>query len=148
MIESLMAGKIVGKPETRISKSGRNFVTARMRVAAGAEDTHFVRLTAFSETAAAALLALDDGDAAAVVGNLKPGAWVDRDGAAKPNLDMVVAQVLTAYHLKRRRDAVLGAGEPAGVEPPAPPRTASPAPGYAHRSRPPRPEPAPPDTDS
>lgn len=147
MIEVLMAGKLVGKPEARTSKSGRTFVTARLRVAAGGEDTHFIRLTAFSESAGAALLALDDGDAAAVAGTLKPGAWVDRDGAAKPNLDVVVVQVLTAYHLKRRRDAVQDAGEPKGTDPPTPTRTASPAPGYGRRSRAPRPEATPPDAD-
>ena len=62
-----------------------------------------MRLTAFSGSACAALLALDDGDA--VAGTLKDGAWVDRDGAARPNLDMVVAQVLTAYHVQRRHQA-------------------------------------------
>lgn len=147
MIEALMAGKLVGKPEARTSKSGRTFVTAKLRVAAGGEDTHFVRLTAFSDTAGAALLALDDGDAAAVAGSLKPGAWVDRDGAAKPNIDMVVAQVLTVYHLKRRRDAVQATGEPADTEPPSARRTASPAPSSARRPRAPHPKAAPPDAD-
>jgi single-stranded DNA-binding protein len=147
VIEVLMAGKLVGKPEARTSKSGRTFVTAKLRVADGGEDTHFVRLTAFSDTVGAALLALDDGDAAAVAGTLKPGAWVDRDGAAKPNLDVVVAQVLTVYHLKRRRDAVQGTCEPADTEPPSAQRTASPAPGYGRRSRAPRPEATPPDAD-
>lgn len=65
-----------------------------------------IRVTAFSGSACSALLALGDGDALAVGGTLKPGARVDRDGNAKPNLDLVAAQVLTAYHLKRRREAV------------------------------------------
>ena len=147
MIEALMSGKLVGKPEARTSKSGRTFVTARLRVAAGGEDTNFVRLTAFSDTAGAALLALDDGDATAVAGTLKPGAWVDRDGAVTPNLDLVVAQVLTVYHLKRRRDSMQGAGEPADTKPQSARRTASAASGNAHRTRAPRPDAAPPDAD-
>ena len=106
MIEALVSGKLQGQPEQRTAKTGRAYVQARMRVAAGADEAHFVRVTAFSESACAALLALGDGDALAVAGTLKPGAWMDRDGNAKPNLDLVAAQVLTAYHLKRRREAV------------------------------------------
>ncbi|MCZ8165768.1 single-stranded DNA-binding protein [Silanimonas sp.] len=106
MIEALISGKLVGKPEPRTSRGGTAYVLARLRVPSGVDDLHFVRLTAFSDTACAALLALDDGDAVAVAGTLKAGAWQDRDGAARPNLDMVVAQVLTAYHLQRRRQAM------------------------------------------
>lgn len=126
MIEALVAGKLVGKPEARTAKSGRTFVQARLRVPAGGEEVIFARLTAFSDTAGAALLALDDGDAVAVAGSVKLGAWVDRDGNAKPNVNMVVSQVLTVYHLKRRREAVQGGGEPGAADPPAPPRTATP----------------------
>ncbi len=122
MIEALVSGKLQGQPEQRTAKTGRAYVQARMRVAAGAEEAHFVRVTAFSESACAALLALGDGDTLAVAGTLKPGAWVDRDGNAKPNLDLVAAQVLTAYHLKRRREAVQP-GE-AGTDAAPPPRPA------------------------
>jgi len=146
MVETLMTGKLHGKPEQRTSPStGRSYVQARMRVAAGADEAHFVRVTASSASACAELVALGDGDAVVVAGSLKPGAWVDRDGAAKPNLDMVVAQVLTVYHLKRRRDAVQGAGEPADTKPPSARRTASAASGNARRSWAPRPDAAPPD---
>ena len=127
MIEALISGELQGQPEQRTAKTGRAFVQARMRVAAGAEEVHFVRVTAFSDSACTALLALGDGDALAVAGTLKPGAWVDREGNAKLNLDMVAAQVLTAYHLKRRRDAVQpGEGGPAAA--PTPPSMPSPPP--------------------
>lgn len=125
MIEALMAGTLVGKPEARTAKSGRTFVQARLRVPAGAEEVIFARLTAFSDSSCTALLALDDGDAAAVAGTLELGAWVDRHGDAKPNVDMVVSQVLTIYHLKRRLEAVHGAGEPGATDPPVPPHTAN-----------------------
>jgi hypothetical protein len=106
MIEALLMGKLTGTPESRASKGGRPYVQARLRVPIGADESVFVRLTAFSESVCTALLALDDGDAAAVAGTLKPGAWVDRDGAAKPNLDLVVGQVLSVHHLRRRRQAM------------------------------------------
>ena len=68
-------------------------------------DAVFVNVVAFSETAGAALLALDAGDAVALAGTLKAGAWVDRDGNARPSLDLVAAQVMTAYGLAKKRKA-------------------------------------------
>lgn len=106
MIEAMISGKLQGQPEQRTAKTGRTFVTARMRVAAGAEETHFVRVTAFSDSACTALLALGDGDALAAAGTLKVGVWTPAGGEARPNLDMVAAQVLTVYHLERRRKAM------------------------------------------
>lgn len=111
MIEALLSGKLAGKPELLHSKTGKPYARGRLRVPLGADETVFARLTAFSESACAALLALDDGDAAAVAGTLKPGAWVDKDGAPKANIDVIVGQVLTAYHVRRKRDAVQAAGD-------------------------------------
>lgn len=105
-IEALLAGKLQGQPEQRTAKTGRTFVQCRMRVSAGAEETHFVRITAFSDSACAALLALGDGDALAVAGTPKVGVWTPQGGEPRPNLDMVAAQVLTVYHLERRRKAM------------------------------------------
>jgi hypothetical protein len=67
------------------------------------------------------LLALDDGDAVALAGTLTPKVWIDRDGNARPALDLVAAQVLTAYGLGKKRTAVRAADEP------APDRTTAPA---------------------
>ena len=110
MIEGLVAGKVYGKPERRVgSNSGRPFVTAKVRAAAGDGEAVFVNVLAFSEQVMAALLALGDGDAVTLAGAMTPKAWTDREGAARPALDLVAAQVLTAYHLKRKRDAVAAA---------------------------------------
>lgn len=134
MIEALIAGKLHGKPEQRTARSGRAFVTARLRTAAGADEVLFVRVTAFSDSAGAALLALDDGDAVALAGTATPGAWLDRDGNPKPNLDLVAAQVLTAYHLKRRRDAMQPTGASDTGTTPAP--AAPPPRASARRTQP------------
>lgn len=104
-IEALILGKLHQRAEQRTSKAGKPFVTAKARVAAGEGDSVFVNVIAFSESACAALLALDSGDALALAGTLKPGAWTDREGNARPSLDMVAAQVLTVYGLKKKRDA-------------------------------------------
>ena len=104
-IEALILAKLHGKPEQRTGKTGRPFVTAKARAAVADGDAVFVNVVAFSETAAAALLALDAGDAVALAGTLKAGAWVDRDGNARPSLDLVAAQVMTVYGLAKKRKA-------------------------------------------
>lgn len=133
MIEALISGKLIGTPERRTSKGGKPYVQARMRVPAGAEEVHFVRLTAFSDTVCTALLALSADDALAVAGTLRVGVWTPQDGEPRPNLDLVAAQVLTVYHLERRRRAAQGDDEapsrraPAAAPAPRPARQQAPA---------------------
>ncbi len=110
-IEALVLGKLHQRPEQRTSSTtGRAFVTAKVRTATGDEAGVFVNVVAFSDTACRALLALDAGDSLALAGTLKPGAWIDREGNAKPQIDLVASQVLTVYGLKKKRDAAADAG--------------------------------------
>ncbi|WP_081067558.1 single-stranded DNA-binding protein [Burkholderia stagnalis] len=111
MIDGLIAGKLYGKPVERMGASGRPFVTAKVRAAVNDGEALFVNVIAFSDDAKAALLALDDGDSAALAGTLTPKVWTDRNGDAKPALDMVAHAVLTAYHLKRTRAAMQGSND-------------------------------------
>ena len=111
-IEALILGKLHQRAEQRTAKTGRAFVTAKVRAAAGEGEALFVNVIAFSESAGAALLALDAGDAVALAGTLKPGVWTDREGTTRPSLDLVAAQVMTAYGLKKKRDAIGQAAEP------------------------------------
>jgi single-stranded DNA-binding protein len=117
VIEGLIAGKLYGRPEQRTGRSGRPFTVAKVRAAAGDGEAVFVNVVCFSESAQAALLALGDGDAVALAGTLTPKAWVDREGQARPALDLVAAQVLTTYGLKRKREAVSSASKPQQPEP-------------------------------
>ena len=110
-IEALILGKLHQRAEQRTSKAGRPFVTAKARAAAGDGDAVFVNVIAFSESACAALLTLDAGDSLVLAGTLKSGAWSDRDGNARPSVDLVAAQVLTVYALKKKRDAIAQTGE-------------------------------------
>jgi single-stranded DNA-binding protein len=93
-----------GQPEQRTAKSGRQFTTAKVRVAAG-EEIVFVGVVAFAEAVQTALLALGDGDSVALAGSLTPRAWLTRDGEARPALDLVAHAVLTPYSVKRKREA-------------------------------------------
>ena len=120
MIEAITSGKVYGKPAQRTSKTGAVFTVAKLRIATSASESMFVNVIAFSDSAQAALLALDDGDAAALAGTLTPKVWTDCDGNTRPALDLVAAQVLTAYGLGKKRAAVRAAGQSAADRAPAP----------------------------
>ena len=114
MIDGLISGNLIGAPSERIGQSGRPYVSAKLRAAVAGADAIFVRVTEFSDGARGALLALGDGDSVALSGTLKPTAWVDRAGEARPGADLIAHAVLTAYEVKRRRAAVQEARQPAG----------------------------------
>jgi len=105
MIDALISGKVMGTPAQRTSKNGNAFTVAKVRVPTG-EDSVFCNVISFTESAQAALLALGDGDVVALAGSLKVGTWIDREGQARPSLDMTASQVLTAYHVTKKRKAM------------------------------------------
>ena len=105
MIDALIAGKLHGAPSQKTSKNGNTFTTAKVRVPSG-DDSIFCNVIAFDQDAQSALLALGTGEAVALAGSLKVGTWTARDGAARPSLDMTASQVLTSYHVTRKRKAM------------------------------------------
>lgn len=105
-MDGLIAGKLQGKATERTSKAGKPFAIAKVRAATGDGEALFVNVIAFDTGPCTALLALGDGDAVALAGTLTPKAWLDREGQPRPALDMVAAQVLSAYHVRRKREAV------------------------------------------
>ena len=117
MIEALISGKLLGQPSVKMAKTGKPFVTAKVRVHAGDSDV-FVNVIAFSESACKALLALESGDSVSLAGSLTPKAWTDREGVVRPALDLVASQVLTAYHVARKRKAVEPMRHDQGASPP------------------------------
>lgn len=104
-IDVLLSGKLFKQPEQKPGSKG-TFVKAKMRAHDGEGDV-WVSLVAFSATAQAALMALGDGDALSVAGSAKLTAYTDRDGKAKAGMDVIVHNVLTAYHVQHKREAVL-----------------------------------------
>lgn len=125
MIDGLIAGKVHGQPTQKTSKTGKGFVTTKVRAHAGDGDV-FVNVIAFSDTAQDALLGLGDGDAVSLAGTLKPSAWMDRDGKPRPGLDMVASAVLTVYHIQKKRKGLQADDDS--------------IPPYGHKSRKPRPD--------
>jgi single-stranded DNA-binding protein len=106
MIDALIAGKLYGAPAERAAKNGNRFATAKVRVATVTGDGFFVNVIAFASRAVDALLALTDGDSVAMSGELTPKVWTDKNGEARPSLDLVAHAVLTAYHVTRKRQVV------------------------------------------
>ena len=106
MIDGLIAGRIYGKPTERTSKTGKPFAIAKVRAATGEGESMFINVIAFDTAPCTALLALGDGDSVALSGSLTPKTWTDKEGNTRPALDLVAHQVLTTYHVTRKRTAM------------------------------------------
>ena len=95
MIEGLIAGHLMGDASRRIDKTGREFIVARVLARNRADEEFIVNVIAFDGAPCAALLALADGDALSLAGGLTPKVWTDKQGNARPSLDLVAARVLS-----------------------------------------------------
>jgi single-stranded DNA-binding protein len=104
MIDALVTGKVHSAPVVRQTRHGRDFVKITVRVPLADSDSIFAHVVAFEEAPCKALRALTVGDAVSVAGRLTPGVWTDKEGAARPSLDVVADQVLTVYAIRKRRD--------------------------------------------
>ena len=102
MIDGLVAGRILGQPVERMSKTDKPYALAKVRAAGGDGEALVVNVIVFDDTPAAALLRMNDGDSVALSGSLSPKVWVDRDGVTRPSMDMVAHQVLMAPHIAQK----------------------------------------------
>jgi hypothetical protein len=102
MIDGLISGKLYGTPEERIGKNGAPFVVAKVLAASCDGENIIVNVISFESATGKSLLNLEDGDSVALVGNLTPKVWTDKQGAARPSLDMVAHQVLSVYDIERK----------------------------------------------
>ena len=112
MIEGLITGTLVGLAEQRQGKNDTTFVLAKVKATPGEGESLIVNVISFAAEACAALLALDEGDALALSGALTPKVWTDKQGNTRPALDLVASQVLTVYHVDRKRAALGGVANP------------------------------------
>jgi hypothetical protein len=106
VIDALIQGRIHGQPAQRTSKNGNPFAVCKVRVSTTAEESIFVSVIAFDDAVVTALLAMGHGDAVALAGTIIPKVWTDKEGIGRPALDMTAHQVLTPYHVNRKRRAV------------------------------------------
>lgn len=103
MIDGLIAGRLMGDASRRTDKMGRGYTVARVLARNKTDEEFIVNVIAFDDAACAALLALADGDALSLAGSLTPKVWTDKQGITRPSLDLVAAQVLTAYHVSSKQ---------------------------------------------
>ena len=108
-ITALIAGKLIADPDVRTGASGKPFTTARL--AAGTDDDSVLCSVIAFGTAGQQLAVLGKGDSLAITGRTKPKAWTDREGQPRAGLDVVADQVLTAYHVRRKRQAMAPADD-------------------------------------
>ena len=105
MIDVLIQGRLHAAPQQRTSKTGKPFATAKLIAAGGDGEGLFINLIAFNDATVQALQALAAGDSVAVAGTATPRAYV-KDGEPRASLDVTAQQVLTAYHVTRKRSAM------------------------------------------
>jgi single-stranded DNA-binding protein len=106
MIDALNSGRLYGTPQQRTTKTDKPFATGKLRCPTNNGETQFVNVIAFVPAAVTALLALQDGDSAALSGELTIKVWVDSNGKPRPGLDLIAHAVLSPYHVSRKRQAV------------------------------------------
>ncbi len=102
MIDGLVAGRLMGDASRRVDKAGRSYIVARVLARNRADEEFIVNVIAFDDAPCAALLALRDGEALTLAGALTPKVWTDKQGSARPSLDMVATHVLTAHQASHR----------------------------------------------
>lgn len=102
VIDGLVAGRLHAAAERRLDKMGRPFVVAKVRATAGEGDGLIVNVIAFAEPACAALMTLDEGESVALAGSLVPKVWVDKQGVARPALDMQAHQVMMLHAIRNK----------------------------------------------
>jgi hypothetical protein len=114
VIDCLITGRLQDRPQQRLTKANKPFATCTIK--ASMRDTEgliYVRCIAFNEGTVSTLMALEDGAAVAIAGELKVGIYTpNAGGEPRPSLDLVLHQVLTEYRVSRKRKAVqAGQGE-------------------------------------
>jgi len=97
----LISGTLFRAPEQRMSKNGRAFVVATLRVKDG-DGSQWWKVLAFSESVGAEIMRLGDGDAVSCQGQLKAETY-DKDGETRLSLSVVADAVLALRAAPRQR---------------------------------------------
>jgi len=112
MIDALISGKLIKTPELRTGQSGKFYTQLLLSVSVGEEKPVIVSGMAFESTAEK-IAKLQKGDALSVIGSLKPTEWIDKTtGETKHGLSITVNNSLTAYDIKKRKQATESASKP------------------------------------
>lgn len=105
MIGALIQGELQSDPVERTTAKGGQFVTATIRVPAGAEAL-FVGVAVFDATACERLLRLRKGSTVAAAGTLEATAWTGKDGEERRGWRLTAVEVLSVYQARKKREEV------------------------------------------
>jgi single-stranded DNA-binding protein len=116
----LVTGVIFRKPEQRISKAGKAFVSATIK-AKGDDAMAWWKVIVFSESAGSELMRLGDGDAVSVQGALKAEIY-EKNGETKLSLTVFADAILALKQPPKQREKkehvpLLGPRSPETAEP-------------------------------
>ena len=95
MIDGLVAGRLYGEAERRTDKAGKAYSLAKVRASTAEGEVLFVNVIAFDDDLCASLHRLRDGDSVALSCSLNPRVWTDKQGNARPALDMVAHRLFS-----------------------------------------------------
>ena len=95
MIDGLVAGRLYGEAERRTDKAGKAYSLAKVRASTAEGEMLFVNVIAFDDDLCTSLHRLRDGDSVALSGSLNPRVWTDKQGNARPALDMVAHRLIS-----------------------------------------------------
>ena len=95
MIDGLVAGRLYGEAERRTDKAGKAYSLAKVRASTAEGELLFVNVIAFDDDLCTSLHRLRDGDSVALSGSLNPRVWTDKQGNARPALDMVAHRLIS-----------------------------------------------------
>lgn len=108
-VTALVAGRLVAAPEQRTSANGKAFALAR--IAAATDDGDLLcSVIAFGHVGEQ-LAALAKGDSVAITGRAKVSTWSGREGEQRVGLNVTADAILTTYHVRRKREAMVGSSE-------------------------------------
>lgn len=104
----LCTGRMLADPELRTTNSGRPYTRARVVAGTDGGDTQLVTVIAFGHIGDQ-VAELGKGDTVAVTGRARLEAWTHRDGEPQIGLTLKADALLTQYHVRRRRKAMVPA---------------------------------------
>lgn len=105
-ITALIAGRLVADPEKRAGTNSKPYTLAKVSAATEGGDS-LVSVIAFGSVAEQ-LAALAKGDSVSLTGRAKVSTWAGREGDTWAGLSLIADGLLTAYHLRRKRQAMAG----------------------------------------
>lgn len=106
MLDAILGGKLHKDPVQRTTQHGKPYTTATAKISQPDGTVIFASLVAFEPEPARKLAALTAGDSLAVQGSVTAKTWQDGKGDVHPSLDVIVTGVLSAYIVKKKRDAM------------------------------------------